>query len=55
MDIKLIDRVIDVLDLELDVDLADPEWDAVIDKKLSLLVDLKKLKKGQDEPHQRTI
>lgn len=51
MDTKLLDRIIDVLDLELDVSLTDPEWDVVIDKKLALLVDLKKLKKGQNEPN----
>lgn len=50
MDAKLLDRIIDVLDLELEVDLADPEWDAVVDKKLGLLIDLRNIKKGLHEP-----
>ncbi len=51
MDAKLLDKIIDVLELELDVGLEDPEWDAVVDKKLNLLIDLRKLKKGQNEPN----
>jgi hypothetical protein len=51
MDKQLINRIIDVLDLELEVDLADPEWDAVVDKKLDLLIYLKKLQKEVHESH----
>ena len=51
MDAKLMERVIDVLELELEVSLEDLEWEAVVDKKLNLLIDLRKLKKGQNEPN----
>jgi hypothetical protein len=51
MDKQLINRIIDVLDLELEVDLADPEWDAVVNKKLDLLIYLKKLQKEIHESH----
>jgi hypothetical protein len=51
MDKQLINRIIDVLDLELEVDLADPEWDAVVNKKLDLLIYLKKLQKEVHESH----
>ena len=51
MDKQLINKIIDVLDLELEVDLADPEWDAVVDKKLDLLIYLKKLQKEVHESH----
>jgi hypothetical protein len=51
MDKQLINRIIDVLDLELEVDLADPEWDAVVNKKLDLLIYLQKLQKEIHESH----
>jgi hypothetical protein len=51
MDKQLIQRIIDVLDLELEVDLADPEWDAVVNKKLDLLIYLQKLQKEIHESH----
>jgi hypothetical protein len=51
MDKQLINRIIDVLDLELEVDLADPEWDAVVNKKLDLLIYLQKLQKEVHESH----
>ncbi len=51
MDAKLLERVIDVLELELEVSLEDLEWEAVVDKKLTLLIDLRKIKKGLHEPN----
>jgi hypothetical protein len=51
MDLKLLDRIIDVLDLELEVDLDDSEWEVIVDKKLTLLIDLRKIKKGLHEPN----
>ena len=51
MDKQLINRIIDVLDLELEVDLADPEWDAVVNKKLDLLIYLQKFQKEIHESH----
>ena len=49
MDEKLIDRIIDVLELELDTDLDDKEWDNICDKKADVLVHLRKIKKGMHE------
>jgi hypothetical protein len=46
MDEKLIDRIIDVLELELDTDLEDQAWEDICDDKLDLLIDLRKMKKG---------
>jgi len=46
MDEKLIDRIIAVLMLELDTDLDDQAWEDICDKKLYLLIDLRKMKKG---------
>jgi hypothetical protein len=40
---QLVQRVIDVLDLELDTDLEDPLWDDIIDKKLALQQELRRL------------
>ena len=46
MDKALIEQIIDVLDLELDTDLDDKEWDNIIDKKLNLQILLKKMIKS---------
>jgi hypothetical protein len=50
MDEKFIDRMIEVLMLELDTDLDDQAWEDICDDKLDLLIDLRKMKKGLHEP-----
>jgi hypothetical protein len=50
MDEKLIDRIIDVLELELDTDLDDQAWEGICNDKLDVLIDLRKMKKGMHEP-----
>jgi hypothetical protein len=46
MDKKLIDRIIAVLELELDTDLDDQAWEDICDDKLDMLIDLRKIIKG---------
>jgi hypothetical protein len=46
MDEKLIDRIIEVLELELDTDLDDQAWEDICNDKLDVLIDLRKMKKG---------
>ena len=43
LDKQLVQRVIDVLDLELDVSLDDKRWDEIIDQKLGLQQELRRL------------
>jgi hypothetical protein len=47
---KVFQEVIDVLELELDTDLDDKEWDNIIDKKLKLQMFLRKALKQSCPP-----
>jgi len=51
MDEIFIGRIIKVLELELDTDLDDKEWENICDEKLNLLIILREVKKGMHEPH----
>jgi len=51
MDEIFIGRMIRVLELELDTDLDDKEWENICDEKLDLLIILREIKKGMHEPH----
>jgi|APGre2960657373_1045057.scaffolds.fasta_scaffold121508_2 hypothetical protein len=43
IDKQLVQRVIDVLNLELDTDLSDRAWEDICDKKLELRQELRRL------------
>ena len=51
MDEIFIGRMIRVLELELDTDLDDKEWEIICDEKLDLLIILREIKKGMHESH----